>query len=67
MSDNIDRASREIDRFLESQVNKTRNQVENIQANGLCHYCEESIEYPKLFCDGECATALSEDPKRLRL
>lgn len=40
----------------EAAINAARiNQGPKLQHTGLCHYCEEEVEAPKLFCDGHCA------------
>lgn len=64
MSDVVDRAAKEVEEHLQSNINKQLLRGENIQPNGLCHYCEEAIEFPKLFCNGGCADLHHRDPYR---
>lgn len=35
--------------------------------NGICHYCEESVEEPKLYCSDICADAHDKQLARLSM
>lgn len=54
MSDILDKSARQQEVIMESLL-KVRRDVPDIVPTGKCHYCDEDIEMPKLFCDGDCA------------
>lgn len=56
MSDTIDRASKEVDATIESQIRASVKPVLGLEHDKYCHYCGEDVEPPKLFCNGECAS-----------
>lgn len=55
MSDVVDVANRGIERELNMALRFGRREEGNLTPIGKCHYCEEPIDRPKLFCSGECA------------
>lgn len=55
MPGNTDRASKESEYILDRQLEESRKLVPLITHTGYCHSCEEEVEAPKLFCNGDCA------------
>lgn len=54
MSDILDKSTRQQEVVMKSLLS-VRKEVPDIKPTGRCHYCDEDIEEPKLFCDGDCA------------
>lgn len=54
MSDYADKSKHNEEQLLKISL-EARKPVPNIQWNGLCHYCEDSVEQPRLFCSSLCA------------
>lgn len=54
MSDDLDRATRAQDIILSSLISH-RVDIPRITHIGVCNYCGEVVESPKLFCNGDCA------------
>jgi hypothetical protein len=64
MMDVADRAESEVESYVTSQIN--HNKLLHgckITPKGKCHYCEEPVEHPKLFCNGECASDYDREEK----
>lgn len=55
MADSIDIAQRQNERPGEAMLTYRKPEV-RLQHTGFCHFCEEPVDSPKLFCNGECAT-----------
>lgn len=54
MSDIIDKSTRQQELILESLIQQ-RAEVPKLFHSGRCHFCDEDVESPKLFCNGDCA------------
>jgi len=45
-------------------IRDVRSRGEEILATGFCYGCEERVEYPKNFCDHECASDYEKAKRR---
>jgi|LSQX01.1.fsa_nt_gb adenylate cyclase class IV len=54
--DLADRANDTIERELEAKLKQQRALFESskLQHTGLCHYCEDEVTSPNIFCDEYC-------------
>ena len=60
--DSVDITQRDYDTYEKSALSH-RKPVDAISPNGECHNCGESVELPKLFCDGICAKRYEHEKK----
>lgn len=54
MADDADRAQRIADEDLARRL-AHRKAVPEIRPKGRCHFCDEPVAHPKLYCDHFCA------------
>lgn len=54
MSDIVDAAHNEEYIITQALVSNPRA-YHKLTSVGYCHYCDEPVEQPKLFCNGTCA------------
>ena len=52
--DIIDQACELEQRLTAAYVQHARSQRDELAATGTCHYCEQSVDATKKFCDAEC-------------
>lgn len=52
--------------LTEDCINKVMSKVNDreIKPKKICHYCEEAVESPKLFCNLVCSRLYEEEKKR---
>lgn len=63
MADDADRAQRIHDEDLARRL-AHRKDVPDIRPKGRCHFCDEPVEHPKLFCDQYCAEDLERERRQ---
>jgi hypothetical protein len=51
-----DRADSEIESSIQEAMYQASKKSANLKPNGICHYCQETVEGLQLFCDSDCAT-----------
>lgn len=69
MVDQADRADREIDTALAHSRWLAAQQAQAapaLRSKGRCHYCDEEIAAPLLFCDKACAEDHAEEEAKLK-
>jgi len=53
--DVVDRASQEEENVLAIQIRQATKVEHKLVAKGKCHYCDEEVVSPKLFCNTFCS------------
>ena len=58
----------ERENYIQSAIKKSSSSIKcgKLSPQGYCYNCEEDIEKPKLFCNGNCATQFEITNKHLR-
>ena len=64
--DIADAAENEVQSYIESTIRKNSNGNKQLLPIGMCHYCDEPVDHPKLYCNGECATDHANELKRMK-
>ena len=56
MADTADASNNIEYRILEMRIEQARKNTRTIEHNGICHWCNDPVDAPKLFCDSICAS-----------
>lgn len=55
MADDADRVTERME--IEEELRRRfRPTTKTLQPTGFCHWCNEEVDHPKLYCDGDCAS-----------
>lgn len=54
--DVIDRADTEVLSGIQEAIYQSGKNLFKLKPKGLCHYCDDPVEYPKLYCNSDCAS-----------
>lgn len=65
MADDADRADDQIEKALQSYINKARKNT-GLIPTGVCYYCQEPVRPCALFCDGQDCRNDYDYEKKLR-
>lgn len=55
MADILDQTDEVETRLLDMRIAAARNAGRELFPNGVCHWCGDDVEMPRLFCDAACA------------
>jgi hypothetical protein len=65
MSDEADRSDQKIADAIEQAIMQARS-APALRPNGKCHFCDEPVAAPLLFCDMDCAQDFEAEEDQLK-